>query len=581
MSVTIRQRHGRPPFVLHRLSREPNRATTPVIRHDGLFDIFPESYWARFTALESVSLRCHLRAPARLRLLRRRLDDVGGEALLAETSWSPGTETDEVELSASLAPADGPDSCLLLEIIPTGPHTDPVISAAWESAQAPERTPRIGVVITTFNREPFLVSNLARLHRHMAGGCAVVVNHGEPGLEQRLRGQVPTDPAIRWIDQENSGGAGGFTRGMVEHHAAGDITHVLLMDDDIDMPDDLVERTAAILSFARPEICLGGAMFDYHARTQLFSAGDMLLPGSFGIGHVVPPDGCDIATAAGVDFLARVHRPDFNGWWCFAFPIEALEQVGLPMPCFIRGDDVEFGYRLKRAGMPTLGWPGLAVWHMPFAGKSAPWHMFYDRRNSLFANALHRRIGRLKAVGKLVGGFTHHLLRYDYDRVRAMTFGIAAFNAGPAAMACWTHREHAQLIAATSAMALASDEADGGKASSALTLPPIRLSGFARSLRMVGRLVLDLCGLPVGRATPYVLPHGDHWRPDYTQRPSLVIEQDGNGGTARVYRRDPAESRRAMLRCLRAMTGMLVRFHQDVPQAALGTTLGVTATSAH
>lgn len=555
MSVTIQQ----PPVILHRLSPAPHRAGTETIRHDGLFDIFPESYWSRFTSLDGVILRCRLRAPARLRLIRRRADGSGTETLLSEIACVDA----EAILSASLVEADLPDSFLLLEIVPESPSADPVlVSAVWEAMQAPTRIPRVGLVITTFNREAFLVPNLLRLHGRLAGGCAIVVNHGAPGLEERLRSQLPSDSTVRWIDQENSGGAGGFTRGMVEHRAASDVTHVLLMDDDIDLPDDLVERMAAILSFTRPEICLGGAMFDYHHRNRLFSAGDILLPGGFGIAHVVPSEGCDIATSAGVDFLASVHRPDFNGWWCFAFPIMALDQVGLPMPCFIRGDDVEFGYRLKHAGMPTLGWPGLAVWHMPFAEKSAPWHMFYDRRNSLFTNARHRRIGRLAAVRKLMGGFKHHLLRYDYDRVRAMTMGIAAFNEGAATMARWNHRDHAALIAMTTTMD--APGADTILAASQM-LRPIRLSGFARSLRMAGRIVLDLVGLPIGNVKPHHLPPGEIWRPDFVSRPALVVERDNEGRAARIYRRNPHESRRATLRCLKALVGMALRFRQNIP----------------
>jgi len=292
----------------------------------------------------------------------------------------------------------------------------------------------------------------------------------------------------------------------------------------------------------------------------------MLLPGGFRIGHVVAPEGCDIATPQGVDFLARVHRPDFNGWWCFAFPIEALDRVGLPMPCFIRGDDVEFGYRLKQAGMPTLGWPGLAVWHMPFAEKSAPWHLFYDRRNSLFANARHRRIGRLAAINALFGGFIHHLLRYDYDRVRAMTSGIAAFNMGAEIMGRWTDIDHAALIAATSRMQDVSTE-KGVSPSTVRRLPVRRLSGIVRDLYMAARILRDLLGWAGGDKTPYHLAPGEVWRPDLSARPAVVVEYTLQGLVLRTYRRNPSETRRAVAQCLKAVAGMVLRFHQRVPVA--------------
>ncbi|MCJ2188349.1 glycosyltransferase [Novosphingobium beihaiensis] len=562
INTAIQQTTHSLPTVLHQISRLPRQIKDGAIRYDGLFDIFPESYWSRFTLLHSVTLRCHLSGPARLRLIRRQVDGSDAETLLCDVVCNDV----EAVLSTPLAAVGADESYLLLEVVPEDAYPEPLLSAIWETSQPAVRTPCVGLTITTFNREPFLVANLTRLHGRMAGGRAIVVNHGPPGLEARLKDQLPENPAIRWIDQENSGGAGGFTRGMMEHRTAGDITHVLLMDDDIDLPEDIIERTTAILSYSHPEVCLGGAMFDYHHRNRLFSAGDMLLPGGFAIGHVAPPEGCDISTPEGVDFLARVHRPDFNGWWCFAFPLQALDWVGLPMPCFIRGDDVEFGYRLKRAGMPTLGWPGLAVWHMPFADKSAPWHMFYDRRNSLFANARHRRVGRLAAISKLVGGFAHHLLRYDYDRVQAMTLGIAAFNMGASKMANWSHRDHAMMIATTSTMQIQDIDTAETLLSTAQLLKPQHTSGLLRSLRMVGRMILDLTGLPTGKPTAYRLAPGTIWRPDFTRRPALVIESDTQGRTARIYRRNPAESRRATLRCIKALFGMVLHFHQHVPQ---------------
>lgn len=554
---------------LHRICGPSRTTAAGTARYDGLFDIFPESYWSRFTVLQRVSLRCRLRAPARLRLIRRCAEARGeaqlhDETVLCDVACADG----EAVLFTPLAGPDAADSLLLLEVLGDGGATHPELLcyAVWEADEPPLRAVRLGIAITTFNREAFLVANLKRLRGRMAGGCAIVVNHGAPGLEARLRDQLTPDPAVRWIDQENSGGAGGFTRGISEHRKASDVSHVLLMDDDIDLPEDLVERTHAILSYTRPEVCLGGAMFDYHHRTRLFSAGDMLVPESFGIRHIAPPDGCDIATQQGVDFLARVHRPDFNGWWCFAFPIAAIDTVGLPMPCFIRGDDVEFGYRLKRAGLPTLGWPGLAVWHMPFADKSAPWHMFYDRRNSLFANARHRRIGRMAATGKLVGGFTHHLLRYDYDRVCAMTLGIAAFNQGAGAMARWTHHDHAALIAATSTMTAPNGRdwpANDAQAPAAKGSPDLqRLAGPGRTLRMTWRLVRDLVGLPVDNTMPLMLPPGEAWRPDLTHRPAVAVERNTLGGAARVFRRNPAESRRAAWRFVRAMAGMILHFNR-------------------
>jgi len=514
-----------------------------------------------------VVLRGRVRGNLSLHIMRRQVSS-GRETVVAE--WhSPAQAEADSEYVLALpvpiaAPADG-ESYLFLEI--TAAPQAMLLQLAWEADQAPLRKARLGLAITTFECAPFLQANLARLTGRVGQGRVIVVNHGRPGLEQRIDTTGHCDNVVRFIDQENTGGAGGFTRGMLEHSLDAQITHVLLMDDDIDLPADLVERASAILSFTDRPVCLGGAMFDYHERHRLFSAGDYLVPGSFGIGHIAPMQDCDIRKTAGVDFLARRHAPDFNGWWCFAFPVEAIASVGLPMPCFIRGDDVEYGYRLKREGWPTRPWPGLAVWHMPFSEKSAPWHMFYDRRNSLFANAIHDRLGLCEVLNKLIGGFIHHLLRYDYDRVRAMTMGIEAYNAGTQALSSWTSHDHAALIAATSTAQ--SPPSAPPPATSLMQINSSRLRGVRRTVTMAGRFVSDLVW-PWRDRHPRALAKQAVWRPDLANRPANIVETASPTGAPRIYAYRWQDSVQATGRAVLALAVLALRFNRarrTVPQA--------------
>lgn len=540
-----------------------------TIRLAGLFDSFFDSYWSRFTTLKSVSLQCRIQGAVSVSLLRRDAAS-GAETCLAvwnaDDPRGPEPDEQEVEIAVPLADAGAPESRLIVEFTANAAGAK-VVAPRWITRQRPARRVRLGAVITTFNRESFVERNLKRLAGRLGNARLIVVNHGVPGLAARMTAAVQANDSVRFIDQENAGGAGGFTRGMEEHFATGDITHILLMDDDIDLPRDLLERAGAILSYADAALCLGGAMFDFHNRSRLFSAGDVLLPGSFGIAHVAPKEGCDISQAEGVDFLARVHPVDFNGWWCFAFPVEAIEAAGLPMPCFIRGDDVEYGYRLKKAGWPTMGWPGLAVWHMPFDVKAAAWHSFYDRRNALFANAIHRRVGRGAALGKLIGGFVLHLLRYDYARVEAMTRGIAAFNQGAAAMERWTHRDHAALLSSTmpepvqaaSLLPVANNGAAG-----AGRIAPAPLGKRLRATVMAARFATDLLWPWRGTRLALLAP-GRSWRGDLTQRPACVAETDAEGQCLSIYRYRWRSCWGATLRCLVALLGLMWHFHQPVP----------------
>ena len=73
--------------------------------------------------------------------------------------------------------------------------------------------------------------------------------------------------AVTIYPNMNAGGAGGFTRGMIEilkanENGAG-VTHVLVMDDDIVLDTDVLLRTYTLLSLRKPEyadVFVGGAM---------------------------------------------------------------------------------------------------------------------------------------------------------------------------------------------------------------------------------------------------------------------------------------------------------------------------------
>lgn len=72
----------------------------------------------------------------------------------------------------------------------------------------------------------------------------------------------------------NVGGAGGFTRGMIEAlHREDKPTHVLLMDDDVMVMPESLFRTYYLLRILKDEYkkCfLSGAMFDYDIRERQY-----------------------------------------------------------------------------------------------------------------------------------------------------------------------------------------------------------------------------------------------------------------------------------------------------------------------
>ena len=416
-----------------------------ALRLDRLFDIFPESYWCRYTSLTEIAFTATLTGTARIEI-RRRNALTGGEQVLTEVDCEGQAQPIAIPIALQQPGGNG-DASYLIAVLHLAAGAQ-LHDLRWSTARAPAREVRIAGVICTFNQETMLANNLAQisaapafLHR------LFVVNQGAPGLGDRIApGDGPQSP-ITFIDQPNFGGAGGFTRGIIESMDDRQITHILLMDDDIKAEPSLLARIATILAYVGERHCVGGAMLDIHAPTRLFTCGDRINLDRPAIINIAPPDGCDdVTTDAGRDFVALDHKPDFNGWWCFAFPIEAVRQCGLPLPLFIRGDDVEFGFRLSRAGFPTIGWPGVAVWHLPFQLKVQPWQAFYDRRNMLFLNEAHGLFSRRRLTRSAWGSFTKAIKSRDHARARAIVEGIEAFNKGAPRLASWSGKDHSALL---------------------------------------------------------------------------------------------------------------------------------------
>jgi galactofuranosylgalactofuranosylrhamnosyl-N-acetylglucosaminyl-diphospho-decaprenol beta-1,5/1,6-galactofuranosyltransferase len=190
-------------------------------------------------------------------------------------------------------------------------------------------------------------------------------------------------PHVRLIKQRNVGGAGGFGRGIYEAIEAGRFTHIILLDDDADIDGISITRMVNLLRLSSdPALFIGGLQFDTYSPRQLADAGTYWTPERFErpIGRLAPTD---MGSLDGKDSLARSYNCNFNGWWLFGGSVEGFKTFGMPLPCFVHLDDVEFGVRVHLNGGRTVTVPGVAVWHEPYYAKVEGWFAYYNIRNEL------------------------------------------------------------------------------------------------------------------------------------------------------------------------------------------------------
>jgi len=297
------------------------------------------------------------------------------------------------------------------------------------------RDVKIGIGICTFKRERFIEKNLRILNNAILenvesplyGHLEVFIADNGQSLERdRLASDV-----IHINPNRNLGGAGGFTRNLIEimtHNDMYGITHALLMDDDIVMEPEALVKTYIILSLLRAEYkdtFIGGAMLRIDKQYMQAESG-----ATWNGGYLRSlKANLDLRSIKACLFNEYEEYVEFNAWWYCCFPMTVVREDNLPLPIFIRGDDLEYGLR-NMTNLILMN--GICVWHEPFENKYSSFLEYYIMRNQLIDNSFHCQWYGAKQLNKTL---LHHCLQeimyYRYKNVELYLRGVKDFLKGP------------------------------------------------------------------------------------------------------------------------------------------------------
>ncbi len=389
---------------------------------DTYFNAFFYPKYRTYTGVTEIRLRLRLEGRARIRFLCRS----GEDKLLFEERCEGEYRSPVVRLAE--LPAEG---MLWFELRAEEEEGFRLLAGQYETEEAPLNRVKVAAVICTYRREACVLENLAQLRRTVWEAPAspirdaldvFVVDNGRT-LE------LPEEPHVRLFANRNWGGSGGFARGLLEALERKDsYTHVLFMDDDIAFETETLVKTVQLLRYARAQerpLCIGGQMLREDKPTVQHECG------AYYRGGKLVPVGkkLDLAKAGNLLLNEREHPIQYNAWWYCCIPLDAAEEAGLPLPLFIKTDDVEYGLRLKPR---ILLMNGIGVWHTNFEGKYSPYLEYYIKRNELLVSALHG-IGAgiwpgMKKLGYSTGWAA---LRGDPRAIGFMLRGYRDFLKGP------------------------------------------------------------------------------------------------------------------------------------------------------
>jgi galactofuranosylgalactofuranosylrhamnosyl-N-acetylglucosaminyl-diphospho-decaprenol beta-1,5/1,6-galactofuranosyltransferase len=530
------------------------------------FNAFPASYWKRWTRVEEVALRLTVLGGGRVDLYRSKSN--GDVVHLEGKHLDTGGDPVELEFRESLAPFE--DGGWVWFDVATERNSLTVTDAAWIVDEPLPARP-LAVAITTFNRPADCVAALAALSEEQAVLDVVakvfVVDQGSVTVRdhQSFAGaSAALGDRLVVIDQENLGGSGGFTRGMLEALRTDGIDHVMLMDDDVRLEPESVLRAQAFASATSKPVIVGAQMLNLQVRSQLHAMGEIVdLRSSFwrpAPGSVYQHDFATLSLREQRLLHARIHST-YNGWWMCLFPREVLERIGLPLPLFIKWDDAEYGLRAGERGFPTVSLPGSAIWHMPWTDKNdaTDWTTYFHLRNRLITLALHSPYDVRPAI--VHEGFRttfKHLMAMEYSTVALRHKSIEDFLDGPEGL-------FASLRDALPAVRTLREEYDDARIFSsaqqlpmplfdpvqieALLDPPVRPIDIAkRAVRTVSRHLRS--PHPQTRVRPQInVPaHNARWFLLGMVDSATVSNADGSGVAFR--KRDPEQFRTLLLRTI-------------------------------
>lgn len=522
------------------------------------FGRFPASYWQRWTEVTQVEFRVIAQGSGQISICA---SDVAGDARTLATEVIENARHEQVRLVASVDKyVDG--GALWFEAS-TGTAELVLESADWSVTTRAQTRPT-AVVICTYNRPDDCLRTLDTLSRDGIALAMVdtvyVIDQGNDTVESRSRFDEVTlalNSKLRYIQQPNLGGAGGFTRGLYEVTEVGqfDHAHILFMDDDILLEPDTVVRLTTFANCTTTPVIVGGQMLYLLHPNQLHVGAEATDLTVLRAGLPVN----DALVQSDVTKKRQEIRVDaeYNAWWACLIPCEVVAAIGYPLPVFFQWDDIEYGLRARAHGYPTVTLPGAGVWHADFHWKDwDDWSRYFSLRNSLIVNALHGSAARTDTAWFLLGQLMIYLTSMRYGLAATLIMAVEDFLSGPDIL----HDGGVEAVAAVRKLRAEYPEttrhpAHGipGIASTAMPVTAAAPTPSKPTLVLAKRLIWQLLRKPRGSAA--ISARDSHWWHVSLFETAVVTDPSQEG--VRVRRLDQTLMRTLSVQGLRVLARLM------------------------
>lgn len=385
------------------------------ISTDSYMNLFDTVAWSSYTILDEFVCRLAVKGICNVELCR--MTDAGTEVVATEGV----SENDSESIVEFCIKYSG------LYFVRITAVENTVIKAIEYMTRRQASDCKLALIMCTYKREEQLMSNLQVLRgsrfcdeQDLLFGklkCYIVDNDAKlDKIDDRL---------VEVIHNVNSGGAGGFSRGIDavrQNMASEGFTDVLFMDDDVLFLNESLYRIFALASYARDKsIPIAGRMFRLDSREVQYTACEIWNAGD--IRHI--GFNRDMTLADNIAYV-NANAGEYAGWWLAAYSAQFV-QKNAPMPVFLHCDDVEYGIR---AGKEPFILNGIQVWHETYEYRQSAIIDYYDTRNPLFVNEKYNLLDGRKEYDKWKARISQAHVRGDYLSEYMIICGMRDFLKG-------------------------------------------------------------------------------------------------------------------------------------------------------
>lgn len=443
---------GSPGMLVH--SSRPFRrdeSDSSVWRFDGpgthdfttFFNAISVAKWKRYTVARDFHLHLEVRGAA-LRVMGTRADSFSYYSESIEgCAASVGASDDWQAVDLALPAADAD----VIEAFKIECEGTIFVRDAYYYANVDEteiRPVELALCTTTFKKEQFIERNIGLIKRDVLGSGDLISQHFHMHVVDNGRtldvSEHETD-GVTIHPNDNVGGAGGFARGMIEAmRQEPKATHVLLMDDDVLISPESIIRTFNLLSLVNDEYreaFVSGAMMNMDEPYLRWE--EMGFMSFYGACRPVKPIGRmdvlhDVVDGEAYDIPSYMPKCEdqeqlYAAWWYCVIPMTQIERNGLPLPIFVRGDDVEYSRRCKPKFM-TMN--SVCIWHLSFHLRYNAAQERYQMTRNCFINQFTTNFAPLSDfVTCTKDQFELELRKFNYDDAQLILDGLEDFLKGP------------------------------------------------------------------------------------------------------------------------------------------------------